>query len=200
MGWLKTFLVNTVFPWRRRIRSPFYLDWLSGARTLRYAHFINGKQYHQMYVLADGIYRNELLLCPALGATDDPTRRVFKKHQEAVRKDVERAFGVLQQRFPVVGMPSSWQTHEDVVLTAKACVILHNMIIRMRKEGCDVFDDVVDARVDDAAERAAVHDRYAAPMFMEPADLTSAFRARQADLLAHVVKFDRSGGAANRRN
>jgi len=125
---------------------------------------------------------------------------VFKKHQEAVRKDVERAFGVLQQRFPVVGMPSSWQTHEDVVLTAKACVILHNMIIRMRKEGCDVFDDVVDARVDDAAERAAVHDRYAAPMFMEPADLTSAFRARQADLLAHVVKFDRSGGAANRRN
>jgi hypothetical protein len=49
--------------------------------------------------------------------------------QEATRKDVERAFGVLQARFAIVRMPARYWKKEDLHQIMKACIILHNMII-----------------------------------------------------------------------
>jgi hypothetical protein len=54
--------------------------------------------------------------------------------QEAARKDIERAFGVLQQRWAIVKNPCrQWDldTITDIML---ACVILHNMIIEDEKD------------------------------------------------------------------
>jgi len=56
-------------------------------------------------------------------------RKYFAKAQKAVRKDVERAFGVPQSRFAIVrGAARMWDTEtlEDIL---KACVIMHNMIV-----------------------------------------------------------------------
>lgn len=53
----------------------------------------------------------------------------YTKCQESVRKDVERAFGVLQARFEIVkNLVRQWDlaTIEDIML---ACIIMHNMII-----------------------------------------------------------------------
>ena len=45
------------------------------------------------------------------------------------RKDVERAFGVLQARFAIVYGPTRLFYSEMLQDIMKACVILHNMII-----------------------------------------------------------------------
>ncbi|XP_021717880.1 putative nuclease HARBI1 [Chenopodium quinoa] len=60
--------------------------------------------------------------------------RLFAKHQEAARKDVERAFGVLQARFAIIKKPSlAWDTDilHNIML---ACIIIHNMIVEDERE------------------------------------------------------------------
>ena len=49
--------------------------------------------------------------------------------QEAQRKDVERAFGVLQKRFGIIrGLLEYWKP-ETLWQIMTCCIILHNMII-----------------------------------------------------------------------
>lgn len=56
--------------------------------------------------------------------------------QEGARKDVERAFGVLQKRFAIVRNPARLSKHRDVITVMRGCIILHNMIIEdERSEG-----------------------------------------------------------------
>uniref|UniRef100_A0A2N9F9Q5 DDE Tnp4 domain-containing protein n=1 Tax=Fagus sylvatica TaxID=28930 RepID=A0A2N9F9Q5_FAGSY len=58
-----------------------------------------------------------------------PKKSHFAKKQEEARKDVERAFGVLQSRFAIVRGPARFyhiETLKDIMTT---CIILHNMII-----------------------------------------------------------------------
>ena len=49
--------------------------------------------------------------------------------QEACRKDVERAFGVLQSWFAIVSRPARGWKHHNLKNIMKACIILHNMIV-----------------------------------------------------------------------
>ena len=56
-------------------------------------------------------------------------KNYFAKAQEAARKDVERAFGVLKSRLAIVRGPGRvWDT-ETLGNIMKVCVIMHNMII-----------------------------------------------------------------------
>lgn len=59
--------------------------------------------------------------------------------QEAYRKDVERAFGVLQSRFAILVQPSRLYRLSEMYNIMYACIILHNMIIedQKRAEGDD---------------------------------------------------------------
>ena len=62
--------------------------------------------------------------------------------QESCRKDVERAFGVLQAHFAIIGGPSGfWRKKvlHDIITT---CIILHNMII---EDECDLSPLIQDA-------------------------------------------------------
>jgi hypothetical protein len=49
--------------------------------------------------------------------------------QEAYRKDVERAFGVLQARYVIVCFPGRFWKHNDLSKIMSAVIILHNMTI-----------------------------------------------------------------------
>ena len=49
--------------------------------------------------------------------------------QEALRKDVERAFGVLQARFAIFAQPARAWSKEKLHRIMRTCIILYNMIV-----------------------------------------------------------------------
>ncbi|CAN7014486.1 unnamed protein product [Brassica rapa subsp. trilocularis] len=58
---------------------------------------------------------------------------------EAVRKDVERAFGVLQARFAIVKNPALFWDKVKIGKIMRACIILHNMIVEDERDGYTQF-------------------------------------------------------------
>nr|XP_043625994.1 uncharacterized protein LOC122597469 [Erigeron canadensis] len=59
----------------------------------------------------------------------EPKTTKFKRYQEAARKDVERAFGVLQGRWQIVEQQARAYSVNKVKRIMLCCVILHNMIV-----------------------------------------------------------------------
>ncbi|XP_019177738.1 PREDICTED: uncharacterized protein LOC109172944 [Ipomoea nil] len=99
------------------------------------AHYvIQGKVYDTGYYLADGIYPKWSTLVQTIHQPLGPKKKLFAMMQEACRKDVERAFGVLQSRFAIVKGPVRfWDKHvlHDIMTS---CIIMHNMIIEDERD------------------------------------------------------------------
>ncbi|XP_047943228.1 uncharacterized protein LOC125190074 [Salvia hispanica] len=89
----------------------------------------NGTQYRRGYYLADGIYPRWPVFVKTLRQPAGAKRQYFARKQEAARKDVERAFGVLQARWAILRCPARVWHEDDVANIMVACIILHNMII-----------------------------------------------------------------------
>ncbi|XP_071700608.1 uncharacterized protein [Rutidosis leptorrhynchoides] len=67
---------------------------------------VNGHHYERGYYLCDGIYPDWAMLVKAPHNSIDEPRKKFKRFQESARKDIERAFGVLQGRFAMLKTPA----------------------------------------------------------------------------------------------
>ncbi|XP_075645877.1 uncharacterized protein LOC142617071 [Castanea sativa] len=101
---------------------------------------INGHNYTMGYYLADGIYPKWATFVKTIPSPQGPKRKLFAATQEAYRKDVERAFGVLQARFAIVRGPARFFYLETLQKIMKACIILHNMIVEDERDDNEVVN------------------------------------------------------------
>jgi hypothetical protein len=72
---------------------------------------VNGNTYRHGYLLADGIYPRWATIVKTIPNPVGNKQKLFAKVQEAVRKDVERAFGVLQARYYIIERPCRLWNH-----------------------------------------------------------------------------------------
>ena len=114
-------------------RSPIFSE-LEQGRAPAVNYSINGHEYTMGYYLADGIYPKWSTFVKTIPSPRGHKNKLFAKAQEANRKDVERAFGVLQARFAIVRGPARFFHSETLQDIMKACVILHNMIIEDERD------------------------------------------------------------------
>ncbi|GKA76319.1 ALP1-like protein [Tanacetum coccineum] len=86
--------------------SPLFDDLLDDLAPV-VPYVVNGVQYRNGYYLADGIYPEWATVSSiTYGLQTDPMLTYFKQRQESARKDVERAFGVLQGRCGLIQQPA----------------------------------------------------------------------------------------------
>ncbi|GKC39625.1 ALP1-like protein isoform X1 [Tanacetum coccineum] len=57
----------------------------------------------------------------------------FKKRQDSARKDVERAFGVLEGRWGIIQQPAGQYHVNNIRRIMYYCIIIHNMILEDQK-------------------------------------------------------------------
>ena len=98
---------------------------------------VNNRTYEFPYWLADGIYPDYRCFVKTFHEPAGDEQKLFAKAQEAVRKDVERAFGVLQARFAIVARPARHWKLDELNSILRCCIIPHNMIVADDREtGC----------------------------------------------------------------
>ena len=69
-----------------------------------------------------------------IGIAIGKTEKSFKKWQEAMRKIIERAFGVLQIKFACLKQPCRKHSIDDAEEMMLTCMLLHNMMVEHRIE------------------------------------------------------------------
>jgi hypothetical protein len=114
-------------------RSPIFARLTEGEGP-QVKYNINGHDYSMGYYLADGIYPSWATFVKTIPEPQGNKKKYFAKAQEACRKDVERAFGVLQSRFAIVRGPARLWDEDTLHDIMMACIILHNMIVEDERD------------------------------------------------------------------
>ncbi|XP_041003954.1 uncharacterized protein LOC121249310 [Juglans microcarpa x Juglans regia] len=116
------------------LERSFIFTELAQGRAPPVNYTINGNNYTMEYYLADGICPKWSTFVKTIPSPQGNKKKNFVAAQESARKDVERAFGVFQQRFVIVRGPSRLFKVNDLTNIMKACVILHNIIIEDERD------------------------------------------------------------------
>ena len=135
------------------------------------------------YYLTDGIYPKWFTFIQSISIPQGDKASLFAITQEACRKDVERAFGVLQARFAIVKHPALFHDKVKIRNIMRAYIILHNMIVEDERDGYTQFD-VSEFVHPESAISSQVDFTYAIDM---PPNLGNmmAIRARVRDRIKH---------------
>ncbi|XP_017249025.1 uncharacterized protein LOC108219935 [Daucus carota subsp. sativus] len=114
-------------------RSHLFED-LAEGRDPKVKDTINGNEYNMGYYLADGTYPSWPTFVKTIPRPQGNKRKFFASAQESMRKDVERAFGVLQSRFEMVHGPSRFWDVSTMKYIMTSCIILYNKIIDDKRD------------------------------------------------------------------
>eukprot|EP00918_Siedleckia_nematoides_P016772 GHVU01036066.1.p1 GENE.GHVU01036066.1~~GHVU01036066.1.p1 ORF type:complete len:424 (+),score=44.27 GHVU01036066.1:254-1525(+) len=115
-------------------RSPFF-DYYTDASSLlrRSVPLLGGRELDTLYVLGDGIYHHISLIATQISGARTREEHYYNVRQSAIRKDVERAFGVMKARWWIIKYPSRFLSPSIMHDIMYTCIILHNMIIVHRQ-------------------------------------------------------------------
>ncbi|GJT65496.1 ALP1-like protein isoform X1 [Tanacetum coccineum] len=108
--------------------SPLFDDELAD-RAPECPFVVNGHTYRKCYYLPDGIYPAWSTFVKTFSVATDEKTLKFKRVQESSRKDIERAFGVLQGRWGIIRQPARACQINMLKKIMYCYIILHNMIL-----------------------------------------------------------------------
>jgi hypothetical protein len=100
---------------------------------------IGDEEFDKLFFLVDGIYPRYVRFVKSFRVPITAEQKRFASWQEAVRKDIERAFGVLKARWQVLARPMHLHKPEEIAMRATCCFILHNMLVCDRVMNNDVY-------------------------------------------------------------
>lgn len=87
------------------------------------------------YYLTNSIYPDRGVCVKSVQRSKNKREKTFGKQQEALRKAIERFFGVLFRKYRILRNLRSLLFMEDMAYIVENCVIMHNMTVKMRKSG-----------------------------------------------------------------
>ena len=99
---------------------------------------IGTSAFQFLYILVDGIYPRWSRFVRGIKEPITQKEKTFTGFQESARKDIERAFGVLQAKFQILARPITLMDPELIGVMV-ACLILHNMCVSDRIMDGDVY-------------------------------------------------------------
>ena len=83
-----------------------------------------------LYFLVNGIYPKwPIFISTISDATPGLKDKLFATYQEAVRKDIEQAFGVIVKKFDILSRPIQFWRKDVIRNVLHTCIILHNMTV-----------------------------------------------------------------------
>ena len=100
---------------------------------------IGQEVFNKVFILVDGIYPRYSRFVKAFKEPITKKEKEFTGFQEAARKDIERAFGVLQGKFQILARPITLMDLTLIGELVACCLILHNMCVSDRVMDQDVY-------------------------------------------------------------
>jgi Plant transposon protein len=89
-------------------------------------------EFDRCFFLCDGIYPKYSRFVKGMKQPIGEGERRFTAWQESARKDIERAFGVLQCKFKAISSPIYLINEKAIANMVGCCLILHNMAVSDR--------------------------------------------------------------------
>jgi len=86
---------------------------------------VGQEPFKKSFVLVDGIYPLFSRFVRGIKEPLTAEEKAFTKWQEAVRKDIERAYGVLKGRFQFLERPILLMDLNDIASRVSTCLVLH---------------------------------------------------------------------------
>ncbi|XP_058772023.1 uncharacterized protein LOC131645841 [Vicia villosa] len=158
--------------------------------------FVNQRPYNMAYYLADGIYPSYPTFVKSIRLPQSEPDKLFAKFQEGCRKDIERAFGVLQARFKIIREPARLWDIADLGIIMRSCIILHNMIVEDERDSYSQRWTDFEQSEESGSSAPQPYSTEVLPAFANHVRARSEFRdpnvhqELQADLVKHIwTKF-----------
>jgi Plant transposon protein len=121
---------NDINIWDQSSLLRMFLDGSFG--DIDFPFRIANKTFNKVWLMTDGIYPELSRFVKTISVPTNPTHKMYSKWQEACRKSVERAFGILRRKFQILSRPMELLFEEDIRNVVNTCIILHNMMVELR--------------------------------------------------------------------
>ena len=161
------------------LRGSPIMELIESDKYPKVSYKLGEEEFERPFIMVDGIYPKWSLFSSTVPHPTNERERLYKTFQEALRKDVERAFGILKKQWKILFHPVLKKRRSFFNKIVIACLILHNM---------NVEDNNYDFKQDDEEEFEA----FEADHFLPPEDHDQDLRQEEVDLLVSNLQRRRN--------